>query len=153
MCLQQWLVFSECIPKMEMAFPIRLAKNCSAEWEPLWRGEHLQLFGTRASVRGVLRSVWSWVQVGTGCGWGAWYQYWKNTAAVTRIRRDFWAVWANLFVKPLSRSSDVIKKDYPSYNKETQSSSYYDFNPVTCLITFNHKYQSEKDEWCSLKEI
>lgn len=49
-------------------------------------------------------------------------------------------------MKPLICSADLIKKDYPSYNKETHSTSYFDFKPVTFLIISNQEYQSKKDE-------
>lgn len=70
----------------------------------------------------------------------------QNMTSVIRIRYDFWPVWEKLFVKPLICSADLMKKDYPSYNKETHSTSYYDFNPVTFLIIINQEYQSRKDE-------
>lgn len=35
MFVQNWLVFSEYIPKMEITFPVRLAKNYKAKFEQL----------------------------------------------------------------------------------------------------------------------
>lgn len=49
-------------------------------------------------------------------------------------------------MKPLICSADLIKKDYSSHSKETHSTSYYDFNPVTSLTIFNQECQSKRDE-------
>jgi len=75
----------------------------------------------------------------------------QNITSTIWIRYDSWPVVEKLFVRPLICSADLIKKDYPSYNKETRSASYCDFSPVTFLAVINQEYLSKK-RWVMLFE-
>lgn len=58
MRLQNWFVFSDCIPKTEIIFPVRPSKNGNAKCEQLWRDEQLQLFWSCfACIGGILKSA------------------------------------------------------------------------------------------------
>lgn len=92
MRLQNWLVFSECIPKTEIIFPVRLGKNRNAKCEQLWRDEQLQLFWSCfACIGGMLKSACGCeLKLGSSVAGELGTHTAQNISSAVPIKYSFW---------------------------------------------------------------
>lgn len=137
----------------EITFPVRLAKNCKAKFEQLWRVEQIQLFWTKDCVGGY------WKVFGSEFNLGQVVVGEVGISSVQTITSSLWIgeefksgkmslcnLWSALLIHS--------KRDFLSYIKETCSTSYWDFTWWFDLLFFiKNINEKKKDEYFYLRAI
>lgn len=143
MCLQNWLVCSECIPKMEITFPVRLAKNCKAKYEQLWRVEKFSFSVLMPVLVGCWKVFGYEFKLGQVVAGEVGISSVQTMTSSAWIGENFW-LWENIFVESLICSADLLKKDFLGCVKETCSTSYCDFAWWLDLLFFIKNINEKK---------